>query len=159
MLKKPSYTLSEATRKLEYYCAYQDRCHQEVLLKLRHMNMIPEAIDHIMGHLIQLDYLNEERFARNYARGKFNHKHWGRIRITQELKNRNISPINIKIALKELDDFAYLSSLESLAKKKLAQLKGKEKQVQKRKLTDYLLYRGWESSLVYEHVLRLIPDK
>jgi len=158
MLKKPSYTLSEATKKLEYFCAYQDRCHQEVLLKLRQMQMIPEAIDQIMGHLIQRDYLNEERFARNYARGKFNHKHWGRIRITQELKKRNISPINIKIALKELDDSTYLSSLETLAKKKLDQLKGKEKEVQKKKLADYLLYRGWESSLVYEQVFTLIPN-
>ncbi|WP_297762529.1 regulatory protein RecX [uncultured Muriicola sp.] len=158
MLKRPTYTLSEASRKLEYYCAYQDRCHQEVLMKLRQMNMIPAAIDHIIGNLIQQDYLNEERFARNYARGKFNHKHWGRIRITQELKKRNISPINIKIALRELDDSTYLSSLETLAKKKLDQLKGKEKEVQKRKLTDYLLYRGWESSLVYEQVFTLIPN-
>lgn len=158
MLKKPTYTLSEASRKLEYFCAYQDRCHQEVLLKLRQMQMIPEAIDQIMGHLIKQDYLNEERFARNYTRGKFNHKHWGRIRITQELKKRNISPINIKIALRELDDSIYLKSLETLAKKKLAQLKGKEKEVQKRKLADYLLYRGWESSLVYDQVYTLIPN-
>jgi regulatory protein len=158
MLKKPTYTLSEASRKLEYYCTYQDRCHQEVLMKLRQMNMIPEAIDHIMGHLIEQDYLNEERFARNFARGKFNNKHWGRIRIKQELKKRNISPINIKIALRELDDSTYLSSLETLAKKKLNQLKGKEKEVQKRKLADYLLYRGWESSLVYELVYTLIPN-
>lgn len=158
MLKKPTYTLAEATRKLEYYCAYQDRCHQEVLLKLRQMYMIPQAIDHIMGHLIQKDYLNEERFARNYVRGKFNHKNWGRIRITQELRKRNISAINIKIALKELDDSTYHNSLETLAKKKLSQLKGKEKEVQKRKLADYLLYRGWESSLVYEQVFKLIPN-
>ena len=120
--------------------------------------MIPEVIDHIMGHLIEQDYLNEERFARNYARGKFKHKHWGRIRITQELKKRNISPVNIKIALKELDDTTYLNSLEALAKKKLAQLEGKEKEVQKRKLADYLLYRGWERSLVYEQVFSLIPN-
>ncbi len=158
MLKNPTYTLAEATQKLEYYCAYQDRCHQEVLLKLRQMNMIPEAIDHIMGHLIQQDYLNEERFARNYARGKFNQKHWGRIRIKKELKRRGISSFNIKIALKELDESTYLTSLETLAKKKLVQLKGREKEVQKRKLADYLLYRGWESSLVYEQVFTLIPN-
>lgn len=158
MLKRPTYTLTEATRKLEYYCAYQDRCRQEVLLKLQQMKMIPEAIDHIMGSLIQQDYLNEERFARNYTRGKFNHKHWGRIRIKKELKKRNISPINIKIALKELDESTYLSSLETLAKKKLAQLKGKDKAVQRRKLADYLLYRGWESSLVYEQIFTLIPN-
>ncbi len=77
---------------MERYCAYQDRCHQEVLGKLREMRMIPEAIDKIMGHLIAHGFLNEERFARSFVRGKFRIKKWGRVRITRELKNRDISP-------------------------------------------------------------------
>jgi regulatory protein len=157
MLKRPSYTLAEATRKMEHYCAYQDRCHQEVLDKLRGMNMIPEAIDKVVVHLIENNYLNEERFAKSFARGKFRIKHWGRIRITSELKKRNISPFNIKSALKELDGSQYLESLESIAKKKADSLKGLDKWTQKKKLTDYLLYRGWEQSLVYELVNDLIP--
>jgi regulatory protein len=121
------------------------------------MRMIPEAIDHIMAHLIAHDFLNEERFSKSFARGKFNIKNWGRIRITRELKQRNISPINIKTALKELDDTDYTQSLEALAIKRLGQLKDKDKEQKKKKLADYLLYRGWESHLVYELVFRLIP--
>ena len=71
------YSITEATRKLEGYCAYQERCHKEVIQKLRDMRMIPEAVDQIITHLIQENYLNEERFAQSYARGKFNIKKMG----------------------------------------------------------------------------------
>ena len=84
MIKYSTYTLQEATKKLEYYCSYQDRCHKEVTKKLKDMRMLPQSIDHIINHLIQEDYLNEERFAKSFARGKFNIKNWGRVRITNE---------------------------------------------------------------------------
>jgi regulatory protein len=151
-----TYTLTDAIKKAEYYCAYQERCHQDVIKKLKDMSMVPEAIDHIMAHLIQKDYLNEERFAKSFARGKFNIKNWGRIRITNELKLRKISAYSIKSALKEIDDSVYNSKLEALAKKKVDQLKGQNKNQKKKKLADYLLYRGWESHLVYELVATLI---
>lgn len=159
MLKRKAYTLSEATRKMEHYCAYQDRCHQEVLQKLREMRMIPQAIDQIMGHLISENYLNEERFATAFARGKFRIKNWGRIRISLELKKRNISPTIIKIALKELEGPQYSKALEKLARKRLDQLKNLDHWQQKKKLSDYLLYRGWERHLVYEQLDRLIESK
>ena len=75
------FSVQEATKKMERYCAYQERCHKEVTEKLRNMKMIPEAIDQIVGHLIQENYLNEERFAKSFARGKINIKKWGKNRI------------------------------------------------------------------------------
>ena len=81
-----SYTLEEARKKLEYYCTYQERCHQEVTRKLREMKMIPEAIDQIIVHLIKENFLNETRFAQSFARGKFRIKKWGKQRISNELK-------------------------------------------------------------------------
>ena len=154
-LKKHT-SVPEAKKKMEHYCAYQERCHQEVIQKLREMRMIPEAIDHIMAHLIKENYLNEERFAKSFARGKFNIKKWGKKRIVQELKRRQISKFNIKSALKEIHDDAYLSTLHSLAEKRLAQITETHPQKKKRKLADYLLYRGWESHLVYEKIKELI---
>ncbi|MBO6881940.1 MAG: RecX family transcriptional regulator, partial [Winogradskyella sp.] len=74
---KKYYSVQEATAKMEHYCAYQERCHKEVVDKLKSMKMIPEAIDQIVGHLIQENYLNEERFAKAFARGKFQIKKWG----------------------------------------------------------------------------------
>ncbi|GGD52053.1 regulatory protein RecX [Muriicola marianensis] len=157
MQKRPSFTVSEATKKMERYCAYQDRCHQEVLGKLREMRMIPEAMDKIMAHLINHGFLNEERFARSFARGKFRIKKWGRVRITRELKKRDISPFIIRLALEELDNSEYSDTLRDLARKRLTQLKGLDPRLQKKKLYDYLLYRGWESSRIYDQLEDLFP--
>ncbi|WP_372945069.1 regulatory protein RecX [Muriicola sp.] len=143
---------------MERYCTYQDRCHQEVLRKLREMRMIPEAIDKIMGHLIAHGFLNEERFARSFVRGKFRIKKWGRVRITQELKNRDISPYIIRMAFEELDDREYSDTLRDLARKRLSQLEGIDPRLQKKKLYDYLLYRGWESSRIYDQLDELFPS-
>ena len=155
--KIETYTIIEATKKLESYCAYQERCHKEVNQKLRDMGMIPQAIDQIISQLIQENYLNEERFAQSFARGKFIIKKWGKNRIVNELKFRGISIYNIKTALKEIDDSQYTETLDILAKKKLTQIKENNLQKKKKKLADYLLYRGWESHLVYEITKRLIP--
>jgi regulatory protein len=152
-----AYTLKEATKKLEGYCAYQERCHKEVTTKLREMGMIPIAIDEIMGHLIEENFLNEERFACSFARGKFNIKKWGKNRILNELKYRNITKYNVKVALKEIDAEIYLETLEQLAEKRVGQLTETNVFKKRKKLADYLLYRGWESPLVYEITKRLVP--
>lgn len=110
---------------MEHYCAYQERCHKEVTEKLKHMNMIPEAIDQILGHLIQENYLNEERFAKAFARGKFGIKKWGANRIVRELKFRDISAYNIKSALAEIQHEDYLETFDELARKRLDQIKEK----------------------------------
>ncbi|WP_430968380.1 regulatory protein RecX [Spongiimicrobium sp. 2-473A-2-J] len=151
-----SYTVAEATNRIEHYCAYQERCHKEVTTKLRDMGMIPEAIDLIMAHLIQQNYLNEERFAKSFARGKFSIKKWGKNRIVRELKLRNISKYNINSALCEINEGAYLETLDTLAKKRLASLSDKDWAKRRKKLADYLLYRGWETDLVYEKLNELL---
>lgn len=150
------FSVQEATKKMERYCAYQERCHKEVLEKLRNMKMIPEAIDQIVGHLIQENYLNEERFAKSFARGKFNVKKWGKNRIVRELQLRDISAFNIKSALKEIHNEAYLETFDELAKKRLGQIKETNPLKRKKKLADYLLYRGWESHLVYDKINELV---
>ncbi|MFD2586547.1 regulatory protein RecX [Croceitalea marina] len=158
MHSSKAYSITEATRKLESYCAYQERCHKEVVQKLKDMRMIPDAIDQIVTHLIAHNFLNEERFAQSFARGKFNIKKWGKNRIVNELKQRDISRFNIKTALKEIDEDAYLETLDALSKKRLSQISETNLQKRRKKLADYLLYRGWESHLVYEKLKELIPN-
>lgn len=156
MYYQPSYTVSEATKRMEHYCAYQDRCHQEVGRKLKDMNMIQEASNQIILHLLDNDFLNESRFAQSYVRGKFRIKKWGKIRISQELKRRNISTYNITLGLKEIPEDEYLTSFNDLALKRFNQL-DTEVNIQKKrkKFVDYLLYRGWESSLTWGKVREL----
>ena len=151
-----SNTIVEAQKKLENYCAYQERCHKEVKNKLVQLNMIPEAIDLIIVHLIEHNYLNEERYARTFARGKFRIKNWGRQRITLELKRKGISKYNINQGLSEIEEEEYITAFDSLAQRKLESIKETNKLKRKKKLADYLLYRGWESHLVYEKVNSLV---
>ena len=142
---------------MEHYCAYQERCHKEVYQKLKEMRMIPEAVEQIIMHLLQHDFLNETRFAQAFTRGKFNAKKWGKQRIVRELKMRGISKYNIDLALKEISENDYLHTFQLLSQKRLEQL-SLEKNLQKKrkKLADYLLYRGWESALVYDKIRELI---
>ena len=90
---KNTLTIKEIKLKLEHFCAYQDRCHNEVIQKMRGMAIDSNTIDEIVVYLIQNQFLNEERFACSFARGKHRIKNWGNIRIINELKARNISQI------------------------------------------------------------------
>ena len=153
--KQKSTTYPEAQKKLEHYCAYQERCHQEVEKKLRDFFLIPEVKEKIIMHLIAENYLNETRFAESFARGKFNIKHWGKLRIVRELKMRKISAYNIKKGLKQIDENDYLTSFHELADRKWENLSGEPIQKAKEKLINYLQYRGWENNLIFEKVAEL----
>ncbi len=147
-----SYTVEEAHQKLMHFCAYRDRSHKEVEDKLTNMRMIPEAKEKIIISLMHEGFLNEERFARSFARGKFRIKKWGRIRITQELKKREISTPIIKLGLSEINEIDYRKSLYELAEKKAEQIKESNPFKRKKKLADHLLRKGYESQLVFDCV-------
>lgn len=154
--KHKGYTVEEARRRIQRYCALRERCHQEVVGKLREMRMIPQAIDALVVELIEGGFLSEERFAREFARGKFRQKHWGKVRIQRELRHRDISEYLILKALQEIDQEAYLRSFNTLATKRWAELKAEgDPQRKKKKFVDYLLYRGWEPEMVFSKVFEL----
>ena len=150
-----SYTVDEAKKALEHYCSYQERCHKEVMQKLYDLNMIPEAKEMIILHLLQHNYLNEERFAKSFARGKFSIKKWGKIRIINELKFRNISTYNVNTALKEIEPNDYLETLQSLCKKRFLNLKESNPFKKRNKLIDYLRRKGFETDLIYQTIKEL----
>ena len=156
--KKLTYTVEEAKKRLERYCSYQDRCHKEVEQKLFEMNMIPEACELILLHLMAKDFLNEERFARSFARGKFNIKSWGKNRIILELKKRKISKYNIDTALKEIDEDAYHDKVKFLAVKKYELLSEPNTFKKRQKLIDFLLRKGFENYLVYDVVREITQN-
>ncbi|NEW79815.1 MAG: RecX family transcriptional regulator [Gelidibacter sp.] len=156
MKNEKTYTVDEATKLMEHFCAYQERCHKEVEQKLYDLHMIPEAKEKIILHLLQHNFLNEERFSKSFARGKFSIKNWGRIKIVNELKFRNISPYNIKTALKEVDETDYLKTLEKVANKKWALIKEPNAFKKRSKLVNYLSSKGYESELIYKVMNGLI---
>ena len=156
MISNKTYTVEEALSKLQNYCSYQERCHQEVRRKLVSMRMIPEAIDQIIVALLDHNFLNEERFAKAYVRGKFRIKKWGRRRLTLELKKKEIGIFNINQAISQINELDYLEVFNDLSESRLLFIKESNKLKKRKKLADYLLYRGWESHLVYQRVNELV---
>ncbi len=150
MKTQKTYTVNEAIIALEKYCIYQDRCHQEVINKLYKMHMISEAQEVILVHLIQNNYLNEERFAKSFVSGKFNQKKWGKIKITNHLRAKQISTVNIKTALKLINNETYLDVLKLLAQKKMQQVKAKNNFEKRKKISYYLQTKGYELSLIID---------
>ncbi|MNK80791.1 recombination regulator RecX [compost metagenome] len=154
-MKNPTnstFTIKEALQKLEHFCAYQERCHDEVVDKLYSLKMTRDEIDSIVVQLIEGNFLNETRFACSFARGKHRIKHWGKIRITNELKLRNISSTNITLALKEISTEEYFETFENLAERCWNNISETNQLKKRKKFCDYMLRRGYESNLVYEKV-------
>lgn len=148
-------SVKEAIQKIEHFCAYQERCHDEVMQKLRSMKMDSNEIDEILAHLIQENYLNESRFACSFARGKHRIKFWGKVRIVNELKFRNISTYNINLALKEITAEEYETNFNALAERNWHAIKETNGLKKRKKCCDFLLRKGYESNLVYEKVKKL----
>ena len=149
---KDVFSIEEAQQKIEHFCAYQERCHEEVIQKLWSMKLVPEEIDPIMVHLIEHNYLNESRFACSFARGKHRIKQWGKIRIVNELKFRKISTYNINAALKEISPEEYALTFHKLADHHWELMRESNVLKKRKKFCDFLLRKGFESQLVYEKV-------
>ena len=147
ILKK--FTPTEAKKKIAKYCAYQERCHQEVRDKLYGYGLHKEDVEQIIYELIQHDFINEERFAQAFVRGKFNYKKWGRNRIKLELKRRKISEYCIKKGMKEIDDNAYEQVLESLLVKKMKSLRNLKEYQRNYKSAQFVIGKGYESEIVW----------
>ncbi|WP_439129623.1 regulatory protein RecX [Polaribacter sp.] len=154
--KKTSFTVNEIKRKLEQYCIYQDRCHKEVEQKMRDYNLIPEAKEMILLSLMQDNFLNEERFAKSFARGKFRIKNWGKQRIIRELKFKDISAYNIKTALKEIDEEEYLATIYRITENRNAVISEANIHKRKQKLIGFLMRKGFESELIYKVVNEVV---
>ncbi len=146
-----------ALKKLQRYCAYQDRCHQEVRKKLIDLGVYGLDLENVITELIAENFLNEERFACSYARGKFRMKKWGRIRIRQELKQRRISDYCIRKAMKEIEEDDYRKALKALLKKKDNEKKEKNLFKLRATIAAYAIRKGYESKLVWELVKELKP--
>ena len=159
MTNRAIFTVDEAKKRMEKYCSYQERCHQEIENKLNEMHLINEAKELIILHLLEYDFLNEERFSKSFTRGKFRIKKWGKQRIIRELKFRKISEYNIKSGLQEIDDDDYDNTFNELAQKRMSNINETDINKKRKKLADYLLYRGWETDLVYKKLSELIPYK
>ena len=146
---KKYFTKEEALQKAKHYCAYQERCHSEVKEKLYSFGLYKKEVEELLALLIEENYLNEERFAIQFAGGRFRIKHWGRVKIKYELKQKKVSEYCIKKALAGIDETEYKKQLQKLYEAKLKTLKSEKNIfIKKRKLSDHLMQKGYESGLI-----------
>lgn len=136
--------------KLQNWCAYQERCQQEARDKLYELGLWPEALENIISKLIEDNFINEERFAMQFAHGKFSIKKWGRIKIKIELKQRRISDYCIKKALQQIDEDVYIATLQKLIETKRKQISEKNPVKLKYKLLTYAAGKGYEKDLIMD---------
>jgi len=148
-------TLQQIKSKLEYYCSYQERCYKEVEEKLYSFRLSTSEKEQLLIYLIENNFINEERFAKSFVRGKHNYKFWGKNRIINELKFRNISSKIIEIALKEIPEATYLANFHDLAEKNWENSTERKGQKKNKKFVDFLLRKGFEMSLIYEKLRAL----
>lgn len=148
--KKQKLTTQQALIKAASYCAYQERCHEEVMEKLSEWGIYSDEAGNILLKLIEQNYLNEERFAKAFAGGKFRVKHWGRIKINSELKFRKVSDYCIRMAMKEINEDDYLETLKKLADEKYDSIKEKNPLIKKNKTAIFLMNKGYEPDLIWD---------
>jgi regulatory protein len=152
---KTAFTLKEIYAKMEYYCAYQERCYKEVEEKMYSFSSNQSEKDEILTYLIENNFINEERFAQSFVRGKHNYKLWGKKRIVNELKFRNISSRNIQTALKEIPETVYIENFHKLAEKNWESITAPKGPKKNKKFVDFLLRKGYETNLIYEKLNEL----
>jgi regulatory protein len=161
MVYKKQLTKEQAFQKAKHYCGYQERSHQEVKEKLYSFGLYKQQVEELLSQLIEENYLNEERYAIQFAGGKFRMKQWGRVKIKYELKQKRVSEYNIKIGIKEIDEDDYTKTLQKLAEKKWASVKGEgvNHYIKLSKTTDYLLQKGYEPDLIKQAIASIKQKK
>jgi regulatory protein len=147
---KKTWSFEEALVKAAAYCAYQERCQKEVRDKLNEMGIYGDKAEEVLSDLISEGFLNEERFARAFVRGKFRIKNWGKIKIRMELQSRQLSQNCINLGFKEIDDRDYFETLINISSKKWMSIKENDVFKKRHKVYQYLIGRGFESDLIQE---------
>jgi regulatory protein len=152
---KPSKEL-DPLEKARRYCAYQERAQQEVRDKLYEWGCHQDEVENIITSLIGDDFLNEERFAKTYCRGKFRMKHWGKVKIKMALKMKRVSEPCINRGLKEIDPDEYIEVMNRLIEERARKTSERNPIKRNYKIANYILSRGFESDLVWDAINKLI---
>ena len=144
------YTVKEATERIQSYCAIQDRCQWDVERKMKEWNISDEIIENILTDLILEKFVDEQRFSESFCRGKFRIKKWGKVKIENELKIKNISKKCINKGLLQIEKKEYIKVLKDLYLKKRDSLKDTNQFIRKGKIAKHLQQKGFESKLIWE---------
>ena len=155
MVDKSKYDIKILIEQLKNYCAIQERCSSDIVTKMKTWRITNENQNKILDILIQEDFINDKRYSKSFCRGKFRIKKWGKVKITNELKRKNINPSTITSSLNEIKDIDYNTALDTQFNKKKQSIKSSNYYDKKKKIANYLIGKGYESNLVWEKLREL----
>ena len=159
-MKPAAADIDHARKKIYRYCAYQERSHAQVRDKLYTLGLTAVQVNKLLAELIEEGFLNEERFARAFAAGKFRLKKWGRLKIARQLEAHELTQACIRLGLQEIDEEAYRQILRELMDKQYRLLRQRinDVYVLRDRLSRYLISKGYEPELVWHEIKLLLPD-
>ena len=155
MVDKSNYDIKNLIEQLKSYCAIQERCSNDIVTKMKSWRITNKNQNKILEILIQEDFLNDKRYSKSFCRGKFRIKKWGKIKIVNELKRKNINPTTIISSLNEISDMDYFKELDTQFNKKRQSINTLNYYEKKKKIANYLIGKGYESNLVWEKLREL----
>ena len=155
MVDKSNYDIKILIEQLKNYCAIQERCSTDILTKMKSWRITNKNQNKILNILIQEDFINDKRYSKSFCRGKFRIKKWGKLKIMNELKRKNINPTTITSSLNEINDIDYIKELDTQFNKKKQSINSLKFYDKKKKIAIYLIGKGYESHLVWEKLREL----
>jgi len=155
MVDKSNYDIKNLIEQLKSYCAIQERCSNDIVTKMKSWQITNKNQNKILEILIQEDFINDKRYSKSFCRGKFRIKKWGKIKIVNELKRKNINPTTIISSLNEISDMDYSKELDTQFNKKKQSITTLNYYEKKKKIANYLIGKGYESNLVWEKLREL----
>lgn len=155
MVDKSKYDINILIEQLKNYCAIQERCNTDIVTKMKTWRITNENQNKILNILIKEDFINDKRYSKSFCRGKFRIKKWGKVKIANELKRKNINPSTITSSLNEIKDIDYITELDTQFNKKKQSIKSSNYYDKKKKIANYLIGKGYESNLVWEKLREL----
>ena len=155
MVDKSNYDIKILIEQLKNYCAIQERCSKDILTKMKSWRITNKNQNKILNILIQEDFINDKRYSKSFCRGKFRIKKWGKLKIMNELKRKNINPTTIMSSLNEINDIDYIKELDTQFNKKKQSINSLKFYDKKKKIAIYLIGKGYESHLVWEKLREL----
>lgn len=158
MGKSQSGSLEAILPKIYSYCAFQERCTTEVLQKLESFNLNQQEKELIIDKLRNDHFIDDLRFAKSFAGGKFRLKKWGKFKIRYELMMRHIEETQIELALNEIEENDYLNTINTLVINKIIELKGEDRNIIREKTVKYLQSKGFELDLVLENLSKNLKN-
>ena len=155
MVDKSNYDIKILIEQLKSYCAIQERCSNDIVTKMKSWRITNKNQNKILDILIQEDFINDKRYSKSFCRGKFRIKKWGKLKIINELKRKNINLTTISSSLNEISDIDYSKELDTQFNKKKQSTNSLNYYDKKKKIANYLIGKGYESNLVWEKLKEL----